>query len=99
MKTINRVYAEYNKKYFEGTLPKIPVGFKRIKDNAYTLFIGNDPAAIVLNRYLLKSGRLARIVLLHEMAHVKAGADAGEGPSFQKEIHRLYQKGAYKGLL
>jgi predicted SprT family Zn-dependent metalloprotease len=98
--TITEVYEEYNRQFFKGRLPKISVTYRNIKENnAYTLFFASVPVEIVLNRYLLRSARLSRIVLVHEMAHISVGIECGHGPKFQKELRRLVKQGAYKGLL
>lgn len=99
--TLDRAFQEYNKKYFDGKLKISGIVFKKLKDGSHgaTVFLPGADPAILISVKLRNSGRLVRIVLLHEMTHCMDTHDIGHGPKFQKRIKRLFRLGAYDGLL
>ena len=100
---LRREYAQLNRKYFKGQLPKIRVfyGYVRSMPTAsYMAFACTD--RIVLQPWLRRSGKVSIYALLHEMVHIKLyalGLDAGHGPRFDKETRRLYKAGAFDNIL
>lgn len=94
-------YAEYNKKYFSGQLPKIPVRWGRTgKDHAAEFW--HDPIQIVIHPTMRRFGlgKYSSILLLHEMVHVKLRniKCTDHGKKFQDEMKRLADIGAFKPL-
>jgi hypothetical protein len=60
--------------------------------------------AIYITNAVLSFRKTSKIALLHEMIHINlyaenADADPKHGHRFQAEIDRLFNSGAYKGLL
>ena len=104
---LKRLYNQYNKKYFDGRLPNILVGYvttrqlkqARVKKGtcAFTSFdpkFTTIPVAIGIHFNRSKSMTYIKADMLHEMAHV-ANPRANHGPVFQKEMKRIAQAGAF----
>lgn len=97
--TLPEVFRRYNKKYFGNRLKVSDVKFGKPSYNAHgetSYFDGTDPL-ITVSRRFLNSGRLVRLILLHEMVHVDGyfSHDA----RFKRQIRRLIRLGAYDDLL
>lgn len=103
------VYNGYNRRYFGGKLPKIPVcwgdprHFARKEGKgtlAVTNFFGNCPVNIVFAPWLKKTRQwqLIKFTLLHEMAHVALPAKVQHGEKFQNEMKRLARANAFEFL-
>ena len=104
------MYSEYNKRYFGGRLPKIPVKFCQNLDDdeyGYTQLSMNGNGWKVEHIYLNYNQmyghwKWCRITLLHECAHtdlVVRGhwrASMNHGKMFYREIARLEKAGAYR---
>lgn len=101
--TLVSVFNKYNKLYFGNKLKVSSVRFIKLKNpwHAQTAFFSDYPPLIEINSRLQYSGKLTRIVLLHEMAHVANHSDSNisHGPEFRKQIKRLMRLGAYDDLL
>lgn len=102
-------FRRYNKKYFGGKLPRYNVHYSR-----ETQGVSGDEdtrrKVIRINWGLRDFEFESRTALLHEMIHAKLEVDGAytsyhkrtgnwHGPKFEKEIKRLFKKGAYKGIL
>lgn len=95
-------YARYNKLYFGGELPDIPVRWGRThSDNAAEFW--HDPIQIVIHPVIKRCGLLkyARLVLLHEMVHVhlRDRKIKDHGRIFQAEMRRILSIPAVTKLL
>ena len=99
--TLPEVFRRYNRKYFGGKLKVSDVRFGNSRCLGETSFFDNCPPAIVIDRKLLNYGRVVRMVLLHEMAHVSMpdAAGVGHGPKFVRRMRRLVSQGAFDDLL
>ena len=96
-----RTYDYYNKKYFNGQLPTVHVGFyKGMEDYAWTIRLhGNKFATFIcINQHFEMWSKVVDQNILHEMIHVKV-FDNGHGKKFQKEKRRLLFAGAFDDLL
>jgi hypothetical protein len=98
---INKVFRQYRKKYFNNRIPIVSVRFGRVPHGgqAETDFWGDEPVVITISRRHVNSGRIARIVLLHEMIHLELGVEEGHGKKFSKRKRKLMKQGAYDDLL
>ena len=108
-KWLAKSYTSYNDHYHNNTLPdNITVRFGKPLNGSDAHW---DPTAreIVVDTALNVHDALALICLHHEMAHVKMHMDgyvggtvvedSHHGMRYQAELNRLYQWGAYDGLL
>jgi hypothetical protein len=92
---LKRIFNHYNKRYFNNELPA---------DTSVTwaALNGNDGecqgGAIRLDAILAAVPCYARIILLHEMIHVRF-PKATHGKVFRAERQRLLDAGAYDNLL
>lgn len=97
---------EYDLKYFDGLVAKQEPGIDiAIIDNTggTACFMPENRTAYV-EKAITGSEKFCRIVMLHELVHVKlfvTTGDPGEahGPIFRAEIERLWDAGAYDNLL
>jgi hypothetical protein len=93
--SLRRWFRYYNKKYWNNELPDDTVllwapltdahGEARVKE------IRLDPGLQLFPKFM-------RIILLHEMAHLR-NLRWHHGKKFQNEIDRLYAAGAFRGLI
>ena len=95
---LKRTYSRYNARWFNGELPDdvdilfAPAdcyGLVRNEDGGFLLLI--DP------KYAM-DGRMWRMTLLHEMAHLKVWPYKKHGETFQRTMQRLAQLGAFAKL-
>jgi predicted metal-dependent hydrolase len=94
-----QVFKQYNRKYFGNKLNISAIDFGKPTYHAHaetTFFDSADPI-ITINTRLMNSGRLVRIVLLHEMVHVSGCMNHGR--AFVRHIKKLVRLGAYDDLL
>ncbi len=104
-KELRSEYRRLNERFFGGSLPEdTTVRFGDLEDEDEDGYCAEDE--IVIDKDLRKHGDLASIILLHEMTHLSLGpsyrgypSDDGHGMRFQAEIVRLFEAGAYDGLL
>lgn len=95
--SLKRLFNYYNRKYFNGELPVdthiswSPLDGAHGKCWVTEKIIHIDPPLQSHVNYL-------RIIVLHEMAHLKHPR-ANHGKKFQDEMDRLYAAGAFRGLL
>lgn len=98
--TLRNLFRQFNRKYFGNRLSVSDVRFgKTGTAYAETTFLDDCDPIITLQHELGSKGRFCRMALLHEMAHVELGADAGHGPKFVKRMRKLVRQGAYDGLI
>jgi hypothetical protein len=94
---------EYHKEYFgDGPEPSITIGFASAPGHA-GCFIPAD-GSVLIPQALSAFEKSCRIVLLHEMVHIRlrvenGDPDPGHGQRFKAEIDRLFRCGAYGNLL
>src|SRR5579863_2224959 len=92
----------YDRQYFGGNSPEIKIAID-CSIGAGGCFMP-DNETICIPKDLTPFEKPCRIVLLHEMVHIKLGAENGDydeahGEKFQSEITRLWRNGAYRNLL
>ena len=107
-KVLDKLFKEFNKKYFGGRLPKYRVIY--VKGFPSSTQSGEcDPKTYIIkiSRELRQFACEPKMVLLHEMVHAKLldGKDLFKeamrgfhGKAFQKEMLRLVKRGAFKGI-
>lgn len=107
--TLQRIYRKYNKQWFEGKLPRLPVvwGEPRKFPNsegkstlASTHYEADAPVLIVFAPRLRvnKEWNLVRCTMLHEMCHVALPYRVDHGKIFQNLMRDLAMRGAFDGL-
>jgi len=98
---LESLYAEYNKKYFGGQLPKIPVRWGKVDEGHAAEFL-HHPLEIVVHPTIKRCGldKYSKILLLHEMAHVKLRDRKikDHGRVWVNEMKRLARIGAFDEL-
>lgn len=95
--TLKRQYNIFNRKYFNNELPTdIHIIWSPL-DRAHGASWPQEKT-IHLDPPLAAHDRYRKIVILHEMVHIKHPR-AGHGKVFQAEIDRLYAAGAFHGLI
>lgn len=95
--SLKRLYNLYNRKWFNGELPHDVSIIWAPLDTAHGKCYPKD-RVIIMDPPLQSNGRFLRIILLHEMVHMRVPR-ATHGKRFQSEIDRLFAAGAYRGLL
>ena len=95
---LSSYYYSYNEKYFDNTLPCVPVYWAKTitpphGGHANALYVSEESP--VKRRYIVLYERLSgmfpleRLCLLHEMVHVKIGSNEGHGEKFISEFKRV----------
>lgn len=107
-KRLRRWYNDYNRKYFEGRLPKGInleirwLAWKEPREEA-ACWPWETPVRAHFNKNYLNGVAATKIALLHEMVHISLYAQGHttveHGALFEEETTRLKLAGAYKGLL
>lgn len=104
---LNRIYAAYNHTYFRNRLPKVDLRYTNRRflggSLAITLQFPGAFIAIRIWRGLADIPTFLRLVILHEMCHVKLllkhpGQNINHNEPFQREMLRLAADGAFRGL-
>ena len=106
IKEIERVYARYNRDYFQDSLPnKVRFKVSKIADAHGECSMFTDPEGSLLYYQIefskdtwLCGRRLIFIILLHEMSHLAAGLHNNHRKPFPETIQRLMMAGAYDNL-
>lgn len=104
-KWLRRRFRFYNKKFFDNSIeePEIIVFIPLLKEkcDGYTRWLSQHPTRLEIDDSLRNHPCLTNIVILHEMAHLKLGPSYLEdhGMLYGAEIVRLFNAGAYEGLL
>jgi hypothetical protein len=93
---------EYQRKYFGGNEAAISIAISSETGEGGCLKPTQN--LIIIPQPLTAFEKPCRILLLHEMVHVKLGNDNGDpdpdhGLRFKSEIKRLIEQGAYNNLL
>lgn len=104
-RNLERVYATYNRKFFDSALPldtqiywndevedEFGSAYGYEEDNKHRFF------NIYINPKLHVTDEQRRLTLLHEMIHVKLFPYAKHGRKFEEEKMRLVMRGALKDL-
>lgn len=98
---LESLYAEYNSKYFGGELPKIPVRWGKVEEGHAAEFWPST-MEIVIHPTIRRCGldKYTKILLLHEMAHVKLRDRRikDHGRIWTNEMSRLANIGAFDKL-
>ncbi len=89
-KRLERLFARYNFRYWEGKLPSYSV---RVDSTYKGCYCEKRTRTITMNVESLRSYREIRGVLLHEMAHAAVRV-VGHGAIWQAEMERLKAAGA-----
>ena len=94
---LERMYREYNKKYFRNRLPKdMVVEFARLPDcHGVTHCHKNRPLFIQIDWPLRGTLSHSAMTLLHEMVHVEHPKWL-HGPKFHRRMLQLAKAGAFK---
>jgi hypothetical protein len=101
---LKRVYDTYNKKYFDGLLPKEAiVGTNDLASSECGIAVrheesGHEIFVIHIDPVKHNGSRDMRLTLLHEMIHLKLFPYQYHGKRFEEEKNRLTLRGATKGL-
>lgn len=95
--SLKRLFNAYNRLYFNGELPTDTQIVWHPLDAAHGKCWPKDKV-IHIDPPLQSHMNYLRIILLHEMCHLKHPR-AGHGKVFRNEIARLFAAGAYKGRL
>lgn len=97
-----KVYDEYNRLYFGGKLPSVPVKWSRKHTKDCRGCCEYDPKlAIYLNPRFRGWERSWCFTLIHEMVHVEQRHDVrakDHGHKFQKRMKQLVNQGAFADL-
>ena len=104
---LQKLYRQYNKKYFGGKLPAIRINFVSPADMkksglgrgtcAVTCFENGVAVAVYISITRYKTWRYIKSDILHELCHI-AHPKAEHGPVFENEMKRLASAGAFKGI-
>lgn len=104
---LERWYADYNKRFFDGRLPKDAlVGFNpELEENILGLSIHEEDSDtkhqfhhIHVNPLAHSCKQQIQLTLLHEMAHIAIFPYVKHGKKFNDEMLRLATRGAFNGL-
>lgn len=103
---LQRWVKHYNKKYFDGKLPEVQVGFNdEIPDDHGTQITvsldyppGHKIHQIHISPETHCSNRQLKLTLLHELVHLKLVPYSQHGKRFEAEMLVLASKGAFKDI-
>ena len=88
-RSLKRLYAKYNRKYFDGRLPPCRVEFHKCVGAVAYCWAKESPARINIDPKYRSEWNYLKITLLHEMVHVAVGEDeftnADPGPLFREK--------------
>lgn len=98
---LNRWLERCQAQYFPDVEPVVRVEVTKVSGPGCLL---RDKKIIQVHPAIASWTKLSRIVILHELIHWTlwkrdGDSDAEEGERFQAEVNRLWQAGAYRGLL
>ena len=99
--TLKKWFRTFNKRYFDGTLPNCVVFWEpafvtgdelgEVKQEGERIILRIDPS-------IRFTSAVTKLVLLHEMSHLRLWPYLGHGRKFQAEMLRLAALGAFKNL-
>jgi hypothetical protein len=103
---LKRWYAYYRKKYFDNRLPEtaeVDIYYAEMPELYGYADSDDDPPEhdhfiIEIERWCIEHPIVAKMTLLHEMAHLATFPYEGHGEPFQKEMLRLAKLGAFRRL-
>ncbi len=96
---LRRWYRDYNHRFFGDSLPADAlIECVRIEGCWGRAMVSDGRPVIHLSPRCRVCRSVAKMTLLHEMAHVKLWPVTTHGPQFQAEMQRLAAAGAMKGL-
>jgi len=104
---LKRLYGSYRTKYFGSSIPEpenakvswdASINQDLLGDAEVQVVDGKSVACIRLNPLIRPFRSLYKMVLLHEMAHIKLWPWCHHGKKFDAEMLRLAAEGALKGL-
>lgn len=103
---MSALFLHFDKKYFRGRLPAVPVFWSRhLLDQeglmGWTIPAGRGQFVILLNKRMLDNGfeNTSISTLLHEICHVAVYPKGMEhGPAFNACMLRLAKSGAFTGV-
>lgn len=98
---LQRAYDYYNRRFFNGELPAIDVQWsEKVGEDAYGEFSIHDDGRmrIQLDSAMKKHRSWWRLVLLHEMCHVKHRSNQRHSKVWKLEMRRLAAAGAMDSL-
>lgn len=97
---LEKWYAQYNEKYFEGKLPENTKIWWQITPGNCANVTQNDQGIFEIKvnpSYAMTRGH-ARQCVLHEMNHISLWPYLTHGPKFQMAMRRLASIGAFDGI-
>ena len=101
-----RWYSRYREQYFGDRLPPphcVSLRFEHPEEDQDGCVMEDSEGAglfhVQIDPALRAFKSLAKIVLLHEMAHVSIWPIRKHGKGFKQVLERLWEAGAYRGLL
>ena len=97
----DKMYDEYNRLYFNGSLPKWPVKWSRTKAKDCRGLCDYKDQTVYLNPKFKTWERIWCEVLLHELVHVEQRFDVrskDHGYKFDRRMRRLVRQGAFHDL-
>lgn len=96
---LRRWYRDANQRWFGGKLPDDVDLFWAPHDGCSGMaWQEGDGFVILINPAYALDFHVARLTLLHEMAHLALWPYRKHGPRFEAEMRRLAKSGAMKGL-
>ena len=98
---LRRYYRIFNRKYFKGKLPEVPIRFAKMhkKWTLGTTWLRHGKALdIEINKNLQNTQCVTVMTVVHEMVHVEHPTWKGHGWQFDRRMLRLAKAGAFDGL-
>jgi hypothetical protein len=103
MTHLQRLYRQYNRRYFHGKLPKCKVQYdRRIGRFGWLGEFDDDGPVIRITNEIRGWDGIVKSTLLHEMVHLELN---GKGPGwkdhgreFDRRMLRLAKQGAFRGI-
>lgn len=94
------MFKLYNKCYFDDRIPQ-PHSIQFSNLDIHKACGMTKAGSIYIDSGLKKYPRLAEIILIHEAVHLMLGSEyhTSHGMRFQAELVRLWNEGAYDGVL
>ena len=101
---LRRMKDRLDRKFFGGALKDYDVSFANLNTDELSGCCDPDFKVIQIDGGLRPFWKLTEIVMLHEMSHALLGPDYigsrdGHGMRFDARIVKLFEIGAYDGLL
>ena len=105
---LKRAFLSFNRRYFNGRLPKeteVKYSKKIFRKHhflGHAIYLKNALSLIRIAKELKRTPTIAQLVLLHEMCHIALMQQGrfleNHGTRFQKLMLKLAKKGAFKDL-